>query len=104
MAKISNITVKDIFKNISALNAGGAYRYERNRGQQMADSCCGEINSFLPADSLAKKILMSTTRFSDKQLWVIAYELLKNEEYIAYLIAENRAYNLEMYGDEEIEF
>jgi hypothetical protein len=35
---------------------------------------------------------------------VIAYELLKNEEYIAYLIAENRAYNLEMYGDEEIEF
>lgn len=103
MAKISDITVKDIFDNICALNAGGYFRYEKTAGQQIADNCAGEINSFLPAGSLAKKILMSSSQFSAKQLWVIAYELIKNEEYIAYLVANNRAYNLEMYGDEDIE-
>lgn len=103
MAKISNITVKDIFNDICKLNAGGYFRYEKNSGQQMADNKVGEISSYLPENSLAKKILASTSDFSSKQLWVIAYELVKNEEYIKHVIAENRAYNLEMYGDEEIE-
>ena len=103
MAKISNITVKDIFNDICALNAGNYARYERNAGQQMADDCRGSIFAFLPEESLAKKIMRSTTRYSVKQLWVIAYELAKNEEYINHIIAYNRAYNLEVYGDEEEE-
>lgn len=36
---------------------------------------------YLPKDSLAYKIVSSTTKYSDKQLWVIAYELVKNKDY-----------------------
>lgn len=103
MAKISNITVKDIYSEISTLNAGGYYRNERGMGSQMADNTYGSIVSFLPKDSLAHKIITTTKSFSSKQLWVIAYELIKSEAYVAELIAANRQYNLDMYGDEECE-
>jgi len=35
----------------------------------------------LPENSLAYKILRDANRFSVKQLWVIAYELVKNENF-----------------------
>ena len=103
MAKINNITVKDVYSEISTLNAAGYYRYERGMGSQMADTTFGSIISFLPKDSLAYKIVSTAKSFSSKQLWVIAYELIKSEAYVAELIAANRQYNLDMYGDEECE-
>ena len=103
MAKISNITVKDIYSEISTLNAASYYRYERAMGCQMADYTYGTIISFLPKDSLAHKIITTAKSFSSKQLWVIAYELIKSEAYVAELIAANRQRNLDMYGDEECE-
>lgn len=102
MAKVSNITVKDIYNEIQKLNAGSYYRYERTMGEQLADSV-GSLKPYLAEDSLAYKIYTTSKSYSAKQLWVIAYELIKSEAYVAQLIEDNRAYNEWMYGDAEIE-
>lgn len=52
---------------------------------------------------MAYKIYTTSKSYSVKQLWVIAYELIKSEAYVAQLIEDNRAYNEWMYGDAEIE-
>jgi hypothetical protein len=80
-------TLKNIFAQVSMMNPTistvssiGSFVSESN--QQTADFVTNQIMSYLPHESLAWKIITSTTgRFSEKQLWVIAYELLKNDEY-----------------------
>ncbi|MBF0651254.1 hypothetical protein IR083_20765 [Dysgonomonas sp. GY75] len=60
------------------------------QAQQMADSVIASIMPYIPVDSTAYKVLISNTgdRFSDKQLWVIAYQLEKSSEYCEKLGAE----------------
>lgn len=64
--------------------------YVDNNAQQLADYVIREIVGYLPENSLAMTIIRSTRgRFTDKQLWVVAYELQKNAEYCAQLDKTN---------------
>lgn len=84
-------TLKNIFTQVSMMNpqvsviSSLGFFIDPNN-QQTADFVTKEIMGYLPHESLAWKIITSTTgRFSEKQLWVIAYELQKNAEYCAEL-------------------
>ena len=81
------ITVKNIFDRVSKINPDtNSYGYVDSAKEQIAQSYFNDIYSFIPAGTLAHKIATDTIgRFTDKQLWVIAYELLKNDDYVATL-------------------
>ena len=80
-------TVRQIFSEVSYLNPTTSVisslgSYISQSSQMISDSAHQEIVGLLPTDSLAYKIMMNTTgRYTDKQLWVIAFELEKNTEY-----------------------
>jgi hypothetical protein len=88
-------TLKEIFQDVSMMNPTVNYmssigEYVDSNAQQLADYVIREIVGYLPEDSLAMKIIRSTRgRFTDKQLWVVAYELQKNDEYCAQLDKTN---------------
>lgn len=86
-------TVKQIFNKIQTLNpvtshvsSMGAFVTEFN--QSVSDMVSRDLMNFIPENTLAYKIISTTSRFTDKQLWVIAFELEKNEEYATQLGAE----------------
>jgi adenylate kinase family enzyme len=80
-------TVKQIFNYIGGLNpsvstVSSIGNFVSSQNEQLADATLRECIENVPKDSLAYKILTSTVnRFSEKQLWVIAFELEKNEEF-----------------------
>ena len=80
-------TIEKIFNQVALLNAettiSSLGRQATAMDQQLADNVYNEILKNIPQCSLAAKILTGTTRYSEKQLWVIAYELMKNESYVA---------------------
>ena len=86
-------TAKNIFDKIQGLNPNtNSYGFVDNYYQQCADFIFSEVIRYIPADTLAGKIMTSSKGvFSEKQLWVIAFELLKNADYVATL--ENPAHN-----------
>ena len=80
------ITVKQAFANIQSLNPSTSTvsslgTFVSSQSQQLSDNKRREIMGYLPKDSLAYKICISADKFSEKQLWCIAYELIKNKEY-----------------------
>lgn len=80
------VTLKQIFEDIQGLNPSTSTissigTFVSNQNQQLADRKAKEIMDYLPKNSLAYKIISATNKFSDKQLWVIAYELEKNNKY-----------------------
>lgn len=77
---------QQIFNYIKGLNAPqivisslGSYTSDINR--QVSDNLRGQIMQYLPETSLAYKICMTANTFSEKQLWVIAFELIKNADF-----------------------
>lgn len=83
---MKTITVKTIFNEIQSMNprystVSSIGRFISDQALFLANEERKEIISCLPPDSFAHKVAMYTERFSEKQLWVIAYELMKNEEY-----------------------
>lgn len=81
-------TVKNIFDYIQSLNPStltisSIGTFTSSLSEQIANDTLGEVINHLPAGTLAYKIADTTNlgRFSIKQLWVIAYELVKNEEF-----------------------
>ena len=89
------ITIKDIYNDVSYINPSvstissiGDYIEESSR--QVAQSVRNRISEYLPQGTLAHKIITENLKdfFSDKQLWVIAYELQKNEAYVTNLSNE----------------
>lgn len=82
-------TVKQIFDYIQGMNPSTSTvssigTFVTELSQQVADNIVREVIENLPEGTLAYKIATSTTgRFSEKQLWVIAYELEKNKEFSA---------------------
>jgi hypothetical protein len=83
---IKMATAKQIFNEIDGLNPqkstiSSLGDYVSQSSQMVSDSIYKEVLSFLPKDSLAYKILTSSERYTDKQLWVISYELEKNTEF-----------------------
>jgi len=86
-------TVKQIFNDIQSLNPAsstisslGTFVTEQSR--QVSEMVYREVLSNISEDSLAYKVLTGSTTYSEKQLWVIAYELLKNDTYATKLGAE----------------
>ena len=79
-------TVKQIFNEIEDLNPQSSTisslgSYVSQSSQMVSDSIYKEVLGFLPKDSLAYKILTSSERYTEKQLWVISYELERNAEF-----------------------
>lgn len=84
--KKTAITAKQAFADVQSLNPSTSTvssigTFVSSQNQQIADAKAKEIMGYLPKDSLAYKIVSSSSKFSDKQLWVIAYELVKNKDY-----------------------
>lgn len=79
-------TAKQIYNEIKGLNPDSSTisslgSFVSQSSQMACDSLYKEVISYLPTSSLAYSILTSSQRYSEKQLWVIAFELEKNEEY-----------------------
>lgn len=82
-------TIKEIFAQVSMMNptvstVSSIGSFVDNNNAEVANFVTKNIVKALPKDSLAYKIITSTTgRFSEKQMWVVAYELKKNAKYCA---------------------
>lgn len=94
-APAANVSMSQIFADVSRINPqtssisslGG---YVSQSQQMIADAAFKEIITALPKESLARKIMIDNKgTFSEKQRWVIAYELAKNPEYKAGLVQRN---------------
>lgn len=83
----ANISMKEIFADVSGVNAGtttvssiGTFVSDSQR--MIADARYKEIIGYIPKESLAFKILTDTKgNLSEKQRWVVAYELNKSDAY-----------------------
>lgn len=83
---LKTATVKQIFNHISMLNPtvseiSSMGRFVSATNQQVSDDIRSEILNSVSENSLAYKIAHTANQFTDKQLWVIAFELEKNEEF-----------------------
>ena len=94
-SKKMKVTIKDIYNQVSYINPSvstissiGDFVEESSR--QAAAYSRRKLIDYVSNDSLAFKILTSNLKdfFSEKQMWVIAYELQKNAEYVAKLQAK----------------
>jgi len=79
-------TVKEIFAYIQGLNAktltvSSLGTFVTDLNQQVSDTLRKEVMGYLSKSSLAYKIVSNTDKFSEKQLWVIAFELVKSTEF-----------------------
>jgi hypothetical protein len=79
-------TVKDIFKEIQSLNPktstiSSIGDYVSQSAQMLSEQLRSELLSYLPKSSVAYKIVSDSDHFSEKQLWVVSFELEKNSEY-----------------------
>jgi hypothetical protein len=90
-------TAKQIFNEIQGVNPSSSTissvgTFVSSISEQIAGEKLNEVIKNLPNGSLAYKIAYNTTgRFTEKQLWVIAFELLKNAEYCKSLEEKNQA-------------
>jgi len=86
--------IKGINPSISTISSLGDY--VSNSAQMVADSIYKECIMNVPEDSLAYKILFGNNSrgYSEKQIWVIAFELLKNEEYASKIGADIERRNM----------
>lgn len=84
----------DIFRNIQGLNprtntVSSLGTYVSEQAEQIAENCRREVLAIVPQASIAYKILSGDQKFlTEKQMWCIAYELLKNEAYCKKLACE----------------
>lgn len=81
-------TQTQIFNYIQGLNPQNSVissigTFVDSNNQQLADNLRNEVMAALPSDSLAYNIASTANQFSTKQLWVIAFELIKNENFVS---------------------
>lgn len=87
-------TVKEIFNHIQKLNpevseVSSLGSYVSQSAQMVSDSLFNEAIESVSTDSLAYSILIKRNLLSEKQLWVISFELQKNQVYASKLKKEN---------------
>ena len=88
--------VAQIFNNIKMMNPKSTMISSMGEiitedAKQTAQYVINETVEYLSADSLAMKIIREGNwPFTEKQLWLIAYELVKNPEYVAKMEAETK--------------
>ena len=81
-------TTSQVFNYIQGLNPQTSVisslgSFVDSNNQQLSDNLRNEVMSALPIDSLAYDIASTANQFSSKQLWVIAFELVKNEKFVS---------------------
>ena len=84
-ADISAVTVKDIRNSFSQIGAYANNFYRTSLSQQISDNEVRRIMQYLDKDSLAYKIIRDFKLhrgLTEKQEWVIAYQLMKNKNYV----------------------
>jgi len=90
-------TAKQIFDYIYGMTNQSFYKNSTN--QSIADDKLNEVVGSLLDSTLAYKIATSgASTFTDKQLWIVSFELLKNEQftnkvgqfYVQIVVDENR--------------
>jgi S-adenosylmethionine:tRNA-ribosyltransferase-isomerase (queuine synthetase) len=88
--------VKTIFNNISGLmrsqTVSSIGNFVSHNDEIIIEATIREIIPFIAEDSIAMKIILGNKKanFSEKQVWAIAYELLKSNEYCDKLtVSEN---------------
>ncbi len=92
-------TVAQIFRQVSMVNPktsciSSIGTFVSANAQQTADFVAEQIASNLPEGSLALTILrQSNGNLTEKQMWVISYELLKNADYCKWLDEEAEEIN-----------
>ena len=85
--KANPVSVKDIFNDIQLLNpsvsrVSSLGSYISHSSRLVSEAVAERVEGYLPKNSFAAKIMSSTpNRYSEKQLWAIAYELQKNKKY-----------------------
>ena len=92
-ADISAVTARDILISFSAIDAAASQRYKTSRHEQIAGEEMQRIMGYLDKDSLAYRILKSADPrrgLSDKQQWVVAYQLMKNSSYVKQVAAAKK--------------
>lgn len=82
-----------IFSEISDLNVQMSYSsslgsYVSESSKMVSEDIYKKIIKSIPENSLAYQILTNTDHYSEKQLWVITFELLKNENYCNEIMEE----------------
>jgi len=89
-------TAAQIFNYIQGMNpstqtVSSLGTFVTEMSQQVADNCISEVVQVLvnsdKTETLAFNIIKSATRFTEKQLWVIAFELEKNAEFSSMVVA-----------------
>ena len=78
------LNVKQVYNHVQILNPKSAYRDTDEASWQLREDFAKELNGYLPSDSLAAKIIKEhayKTYYSEKQMWVIAYELMKSQSF-----------------------
>ena len=78
------LSAKEIFNSINFINptknhVSSVGSYVSDARLEAIATKVNEIKSYLPEGSLALNILTSQSTFTDKQLWVIAYALVKTD-------------------------
>lgn len=86
-------TVKQIFLHIQGLNPttstiSSIGTFVTNQAKQVSEMVYREVLNNIPENTVAYKILTGSNRYSEKQLWAIAYELFKNDAYATQVGAE----------------
>lgn len=99
-------TTSQVFNYIQGLNPQTSIissigTFVDSNNQQLADTLRNEVMSALPSDSLAYSIASTANQFSTKQLWVIAFELVKNEIFVSKVAAFYTELNHEVEADRQ---
>lgn len=69
--------------------------YVSASAQMVSDAVYSKVVEALTNDSLAYKIVTDKSmdeQFTEKQLWAVTFELLKNDDYVKKIVSENEAF------------
>lgn len=85
-------TVKRVFESIQGINARNPYGAVTENDRREAALQADAIMKFIPRDSVAYQIMNGniSMEYTEKQMWSIAYELVKNAAYCAQLEQADR--------------
>ena len=78
--------IENLNPELSTISSLGTFISQSDRMVQ--EAIYDEVIANIPENSLAYTILTENKSYTSKQIWVMAYELLKNEEYTSKVFKE----------------
>ena len=88
-----DVSAKEIYARMATLNSHIDAKQGRSAYSELFRTAEARenISKYLPEGSLARQIVESGKPLTDKQRWVVAYELQKSEKYTSQLKADKQA-------------